>query len=174
LGKAAPDFCYPPTAENLQNFFGVFLQFHIGVDNRLVSRIPLDFAWGIPHAALCGHLAERLTLPPNREQAFVIHSLGHKATPLESSGYLLKIPAFFLCVHADNLLVLWCENKKRRPAGRLTNKSAHGFTCGSESRQTGKTLAKEPKIKAPSFLNEGALQGLESLTFSARESFCPI
>jgi len=66
------------------------------------------------------------------------------------------------------------KNKKRRPAGRLTNKSAHGFTCGFKSRQTGKTLAKEPKIKAPSFLNEGALQGLGLLTFSARESFCPI
>jgi len=34
LSKAAPDFCYPTTAENLQNFFGVFLQFHIGVDTQ--------------------------------------------------------------------------------------------------------------------------------------------
>jgi len=34
LSKAVPDFCYPTTAENLQNFFGVFLQFHIGVDTR--------------------------------------------------------------------------------------------------------------------------------------------
>ena len=31
MSKAAPDFCYPP-AEKLQNFFGVFFQFQIGVD----------------------------------------------------------------------------------------------------------------------------------------------
>ncbi len=33
MSKAVPDFCYPP-AEKLQNFFGVFLQFQIGVDIR--------------------------------------------------------------------------------------------------------------------------------------------
>ena len=33
MSKEAPDFCYPPPAEKLQNFFGVFLQFQIGVDN---------------------------------------------------------------------------------------------------------------------------------------------
>ncbi len=34
---------------------------------------------------------------------------------------------------------------------------AHSLACGFKSRQTGKTLAIEPKFKAPSFLNEGAL-----------------
>ncbi len=45
-----------------------------------------------------------------------------------------------------------------------------GFAREFESRQRGNLLAK----KAPSFLNEGALQGLELLAFSVREPFCPI
>ncbi|MDE6840886.1 MAG: hypothetical protein K2P49_08580, partial [Oscillospiraceae bacterium] len=30
--------CYPPPAEKLQNFFGVFLQFQIGVDTSIAER----------------------------------------------------------------------------------------------------------------------------------------
>lgn len=37
MSKEAPDFCYPPPAEKLQNFFGVFLQFQTGVDSILSS-----------------------------------------------------------------------------------------------------------------------------------------
>ena len=40
MSKETLSFVTPPPAEKLQNFFGVFLQFHIGVDSLLDGTLP--------------------------------------------------------------------------------------------------------------------------------------
>ena len=70
----------------------------------IISADPLDIVREIPHAALRSHPAERLSLPPNREQPVIVHGFGFIAAPPEISGHFLKIPAFSFCVHANYLL----------------------------------------------------------------------
>ena len=56
----------PPPAEKLQNFFGVFLQFHIGVDNEREAdgtMRPLSYATFEDMHALCERLINGTALP---------------------------------------------------------------------------------------------------------------